>query len=351
MNVQDIYGRFPLSHSTMDLARCPLALVNKLNKKPKDKRDADLARFGTEVHAIFEQLAKNPYVDDDILDKIISENVTADFEYIRRLAVKFLNTVDITGVLGTELKLAVDHNLNPVPFDDPNVLFRGIVDLLLDTGYIGEVTIVDHKTSFQSYDPNTPQLRKYAWLLWKNHPEFHHFNLAINFPRAGGLRTSDTQINLDDMPHIERALLAEADRIYNIEYPTQPNPGNHCIFCDWSSTCPASMFNEGEFDPVRLAQYVRVTEIKLAEAKKKLSQFTAMNGHVEIEGYEYGHFESTKYSVDINEVFDKLNDYPSLKEFIAVPGAKIKKLRKHPAEIEIIETPTTRFFGRKKKEE
>lgn len=79
-----------------------------------------------------------------------------------------------------EHEMALDEQLNVVPWDSPDVWVRGIADLLIIDEEEGVAWCIDYKTGSDRY-PDTNQLDLMSLMVFKHFPEVHEVRSALLF--------------------------------------------------------------------------------------------------------------------------------------------------------------------------
>ena len=353
LTFDDVWGKFPVSPSTLIVAGCPEALRKKKEGVPPDTGGSDLAQFGRDAHAIFDAINKyRAPMNDSVLDEIITEFATADFEYLRRMALKYISVFPMRFIQASELKLALDINLKPCGFHDDEARFRGIIDILTGEHGHRRITVIDHKTGFAVYNPDTEQNRFYAWLVYRNFPDrYDSIGMGINFMRYGQLRYSNRDITNFD--NLERSIVAQAEKVWRTPKDAPACAGKQCQFCNWPISC--SLVQSGEISRITtpematiMAGETLVLERRLKEMKTKLRVWANIHGTVPVgDTWEYSFKSKPEISFDMDDLRDKVAEYPSLLDSLKVNKRRTDDLLEHPANIKFLETVNTRFQGRK----
>jgi CRISPR/Cas system-associated exonuclease Cas4 (RecB family) len=128
----------------------------------------------------------------------------------------------------SEMTIAVDKDWNPVLYNDPNAMFRGVIDLYLENG--PEATIIDFKTG--KHRDYSDQVSVYAALVMSCKPEIEYVKTAIEFLDLA--KTDEYKlITRADLPTLQvqlrrRLNTVEKDKIF------APNPSFLCNYCAFS---------------------------------------------------------------------------------------------------------------------
>lgn len=145
-----------------DFEQCPAKYYETrvLKKYKTEKTEAII--YGEEVH-----LALELYIKDDLpLGK------HARFKPVADVFIK------MKGTKHTELKMAVNKDLEPVEFFAPDVWFRGIADLTIING--NEARIADWKSGKDKY-PDKDQLEIMALMIFAHFPDVNYVRAALVF--------------------------------------------------------------------------------------------------------------------------------------------------------------------------
>lgn len=152
-----------LSYSALkQYENCPRQYneVRVLKLHPRQETEATI--WGKEVHKACEE-----YIRD-------GKEFTFDFP--GQAGVTALR--DLDGTKHCEMELAVNERLEPVAFDDPTALIRGIADLVIvDENF---VRVADFKTGSAKY-PDTAQLELMALMLFPLFPDAEQSRGALVF--------------------------------------------------------------------------------------------------------------------------------------------------------------------------
>lgn len=122
------------------------------------------AQYGTAVHKAFEEYLRHgtPFPPE-----------YAKF-FPQAAAVK-----GWSGEFYVERKMALDADLNPCDFFDPNYFVRGVVDVAVVRGRVGNV--LDWKTGKSAKYADLKQLELMSLLLFKHHPELEVTKCGLVF--------------------------------------------------------------------------------------------------------------------------------------------------------------------------
>lgn len=140
-----------------------------------------------------------------------------------------LDRLKLSSATTPELKVAVDADRNPVDFDSPDALFRGVIDVITLEPGRRRAHIRDWKSGkIRVYDD---QLRFYAMLALCAYPDIDRVDTDIGFIDAGKLSKGPVVVRAELEPLWQYQLrlldIIARDRVY------APNPSSLCAFCPW----------------------------------------------------------------------------------------------------------------------
>jgi len=157
----------PWSHSALsDFLNCPKAYYEKRVAKSVVDPPNDAGRAGDFVHKAFEAYLR----DGTPLPSTYPEDIREWPQGIKPPAAyqSYLNALAASsGTMYVECKYAINAQLQPVDFFDPDVWCRVIIDVLHVNGE--SARIIDHKTGKRKND--TRQLKLNALLVFIHHPQ------------------------------------------------------------------------------------------------------------------------------------------------------------------------------------
>lgn len=321
--------KFPISPSRLNTAKCGLALQKYMNHETPDTPQFEFTEFGSEAHEVIDCINRcGQVIDDVILDNIISQSVTADHEQIRRYGLKYVNGFPYDRLLLSEFAFGLDDNLRPCDYD--TATFRGRVDsAIVEDEYT--LCIIDNKSSWQIYSPDTFQLRFYAWAMSKFFPEFPNIRVSIYFIRYGHWEKAD--FTFSNFSNIERSVLIAADQAWDADLGT-PSPGKVCMYCDWAMSCPMAektvdVFTTKE-EAILAAQKYHVMKRQCEVLAKKMRKFVEMSGEPIVlnDNEFYGFKETKRRSADVSTVLKLLKTHPDLEQILSVGITKLQRLPK-----------------------
>lgn len=345
---------FPVSASTLNYVSCGRAINCKRNRVPAEVfSDDELLVFGVDIHNIFNELNRHVgHVDDNLIDEILAKHFQniEDIADLRKMAIRYVEQFPINQVAQSEINLAVDANGDPVPYESPEAMIRGRIDVVL-RDEAGNTILIDHKSGYAVFNPDTFQNRMYAYLWKKNFPQTEKLIVGIHFSRKNQIKLAPP---ITDWAFIEHDVMVAVHKAWNTPEDAPPAPGKPCDYCQWVMSCPAGAVREGKAvitspeDATSIAQQVHVMDVKMKELKKLLRAYVARYGSVDIDETKcYGFKENRKFSADLDLVLSKLPEYPSLRSVLSVDA---KRLVDHPAEIPVEITAGASVLGVRNKE-
>jgi hypothetical protein len=347
---------FPVSASSLNYVTCPRAINMKRQGIPAEvPSDDDLLLFGVDIHAIFDAINRHRgplRLDDSQLDAIIANNISdpESINALRYTAIRYIETFPISQIVFSEVNLAVDKNGYPCDYDAPEAMIRGRIDVVLDSADGSHRIILDHKSGWAVYDANTFQNRLYAYLWKKNFPETQELGLAIHFSRKNVIKYSDRMVT--NFVAVEKEVMIAAKKAWDTPESSDPCPGKACQYCNWCMSCPA--VKDGIVmlvDPAQATQFAKevvVLERRMSTIKKQLKAYIERFGNIDIDDAMYYGVElGDKYTVKVQEVLDKLSQFPSLIEYISI--VDVAGLVDHPANLDIQIVPGRQEYKMRKK--
>lgn len=127
------------------------------------------------------------------------QNLPPDLRHLDALCQKFM---DAPGEKQAEVKLAINHDYQPVAFFAKDVFFRAVLDLAITNG--GSAVLVDWKTG-NRIDDDFTQLRIGAAMLMQSMPEITSAKLAFIYTSAG--QVLPDSFEREDIPAAWNAVL------------------------------------------------------------------------------------------------------------------------------------------------
>lgn len=115
-------------------------------------QETDATRWGTAVHLALEEYCRDskPFSDATRMFKPYGDKI-----------------ISLPGDKYYEREMALDSGFNPVPFDSPDAMLRGIVDVLVICG--DKALVNDWKTG--KVKPDSDQLKLFAGFVMEHYPE------------------------------------------------------------------------------------------------------------------------------------------------------------------------------------
>lgn len=315
-----------LSYSSIKLySACPLAYkfskIDKIHTLPNR-----YMIIGSLVH----EAAEKGFDDERFID--------VSLKYGNEIADEVKSIIDFAKDMfvhagNPEVRLAIDKDKKQVDFDDPNAIFRGIIDRLVIED--DQATIIDYKTNHvASSDPL--QLRFYAFLVYHI---FHPNQITVEFrylrlKRVYTQTFSELELETTDQD-VWNTILHYAELIkYDMQNGFKPNPGVACTSCPYSGMCDTfKEFKEHTFGiipstPDEIANAIIVektldTQKRLIhdQVKKYVSVFGELNT-LKVKAY----FSKVRQErVKLNELIEYVKDNNVDLAGITIPAAKLSK--------------------------
>ena len=197
--------KYTWSYSSISLfQQCPrkyyrMRIVKDIVEPPTPHLD-----YGTEVHK-----AAEDYVCAD-------KPIDPKYAFIKP-HLDFLKS--LPGLKLCEYEMGLTKEFKPVGFNDENVWFRGIADLLIIDG--DAAMIVDYKTGKSSQYADTKQLELLALLTFKHFPHVQSIKAGLLFVVAQDLVKASFVTNTQEMawsrwlPEIQRLEAAMTNDVWN----------------------------------------------------------------------------------------------------------------------------------------
>ena len=199
-----------MSYSALKMFQtCPRQYDEIRVRKLHPRQETEATIWGTQIHEQAELHVRD------------GTEFTIDFpgqDIVRALAA-------LHGEKHCELELAVNGLLEPVAFDDPNALIRGIADLVIIKDL--ECRVVDYKTGSDKY-PDTAQLELMALLVFAKFPKVQKSHGALLFLKTGTMvqkitkREDSTRIWSEWFGKLQQVEQAAEHGVYN------PKPSGLC---------------------------------------------------------------------------------------------------------------------------
>lgn len=127
----------------------------------------------------------------------------------------------------SEMEFAVNNRWDPVDFNDPTYMLRGIIDLYIEDG--DRAIVLDFKTGKER--DYTDQVAVYATVILATKPHINEVVPAIEFIDTKKSLTYNV-IHRKDLQYLKQSVegrvnIIERDKIY------APNPSGLCRFCHY----------------------------------------------------------------------------------------------------------------------
>lgn len=155
-------------------------------------QETDATRWGTEVHLALEEYCRD--------DKPLPDNC----KQFRRYGDKIKS---LPGEKFYEIECAVNAAFQPVAFDDPTAVLRGIIDVLVVNA--GKALVADWKTG--KVKPDSDQLKLFAGFVMSKFPEVDTVKTTYAW-LAHNATTVETYTR-SDLPDIWNHFLAKLSKI------------------------------------------------------------------------------------------------------------------------------------------
>lgn len=319
--------KFQISPSKLNVARCGRALDLLNNNVPPDTAENENTQFGTEMHDVLNAI--NSYdgiVDDNALDYIIMQYCSHEFELQRRYAIKYIENFPYKNIALSEFSCGLDENLKEAPFQ--TALFRGRIDAVIMEDE-NKAIIVDHKSAWNIYSPDTMQLRFYAWIFHRIFPYVDNIALSIYFLRYGQWVKTDFYLGKKAIANIEHAVLAAANEAWNVTLG-EATPGKYCSVCPYLMSCPAAQKSidviSSQQEAIELAKTLHVIKKQANEISRLLQAYSRENGFIPIDGdYGYGYSEKEYEYVEVQDVLPLIEKNKELIKALKVDMRVLKK--------------------------
>lgn len=222
----------------------------------------------------------------------------------------------LKGVIGKEVKLAIDVTGQPCGYDDEKALFRGIIDVL------GENFILDWKTGFKMVSP----LQLGAYQLLAEAHGYYPTELKycmLRYDKFDTIYSSPELFNEARKFIIETVQAIESDKEY------KRNIGSHCEWCSYVGKCQEGLEGTPELNLRRLI-LILAEEKQLKEKLKKYVNETGTD--VVADDVIYGNSPNvSKKCKDKNKLLKELKAKDLLSDYAEVKSSEYKRLlEEHP---------------------
>ncbi|MDI6774008.1 MAG: PD-(D/E)XK nuclease family protein [Verrucomicrobiota bacterium] len=324
-------GRLALSHSALELFEsCPLRFKTERIDKIKGEPSLPMA-LGSFVHEITDQYFKHLVKTGQRSDFAMAESIAQTAWVNRRqnadwamlpeslyedmlglvYAIREECVIDPRQVVSSEQSIAFNEHWKPVKWLAKDVFFRAKIDRLELTQDL--VAIVwDLKTGRKiDKDANTPQMRRYAFVVTKLLPEAVKIVAQLYYPRKRALFPTDFEPGAvagmgEEITRASDEI--EAMRAKN-EWPATPS-FLACQNCPAFATCPAKVraTNGKIVQPERQDEAERLVERLVFLNQERdtitdaLKHYVDVNGPVEAAGMLADYSVQHKLSWDTEEL-------------------------------------------------
>ena len=265
----------PLSQSRQSRMACP-ALYQASEMEQLREPENPAALRGQELHALLSHYVNhcaraNQKTDYAYLEQLLLLGAGQDVQQILRAIGEDL-IIDPDQVLGTEMYLALDADLNPVhthelgecyvtlqengqmkrelicrePELHPH--FEGTLDLVQMTAPT-EAVIDDYKSHFLIFDADTFQSLMYPLLLMQHYPHIEKVEFRLRFVRYGLGASRSAVYTRADVPKLARLVRDERRRQLAMHADVDAGnhlgamPGEHCAYCPIMRRCKVREIN------------------------------------------------------------------------------------------------------------
>jgi len=337
---------FPLSYSRIkSFVECPHRFYLRYFEGLPEAQGEGRKHNGLILRALF-----NSYLGNSPTPLLFGENLKRDLDQIE-FGVQFLKSKD---VLALNIPFAMDRFSNPIPFDEPEVVFRGIAQCLYTapgsgiggSGFVRSKSSSDEKSSVRAsslergielpehlttsygssldendglgsssptpyHEPATPalvlchfkagfgdpdweRLFIYAWALSRYGYEIG----MIEWVSLSAGTSISKEVTKENLEEAGINLYAWISQILQSDF--SPEAGDHCSYCLYHSFCPL-MEKLGEDLTITDSDSLKSTlqkTVAFQEGAKKMKKLADEFidregiGKVELQGYEYASDEA-----------------------------------------------------------
>lgn len=300
---------------------CPLAYKFQY----KDKRQqlpSEALEDGSETHDWL--AAYNKY--------LLEKNLKTDLDWIRGANA----TPEVKEILDLYSETHILEPGNYVIEEMWRILLKGynwwgMIDLLKDEQSHVLITDfkTDHRVRSQTEIDKDRQLRFYAWMASRKYPHADTFVCSIDFVRHGVTRS--TTYTVDDIPAIEKEIIAAIERI-EADEEFKARPGTRCAWCSWTEICPVLQQGElevvtGPNDAARAAEQLVVLKARIKTLEDMLKPWCSKEGAIPVNGMQVGYRTSHSAKYDFNPLAELLGQYGYISiDYLQPNTTAIKKL-------------------------
>lgn len=362
----------PLSYSRLRLfLACPRQYEFRLKKTPQTSLPLIMTK-GKYAHRFYEEYAK-VCIANDSMQMLGSLDDLKRYVYVKTCgdaAVEgepFLTPQDWTVVFNSlckpwaertalpveaitavESRWAVNENGASVPFDGPDVFFRGVFDRV--EKHDSHTRVVDYKTGWGGkMDPM--QVRVYAWALLMLDMRANVVEVVAEYT-ATDKKESFTYTR-DDFDMLDEDIGALAEVIHSCK-EFRPRPGAACAECPYAYCCDAKaqIVNSviTEHSAQTAIEAIALLERDLKAQKDALRGYIQTNGPVTHNGLTWDEWVSEGLGFHDPAAFLSALAAAGVDPapYVSVNNVRAKKLRKQfPDLVTPNPKPVTRFMAKK----
>jgi hypothetical protein len=306
----------PLSQSRREKMACPhLYQITTIDRVPTP--ESVPARRGQELHKLLSTYVQYCWKSRQQTDYAFLETLNLGacreaLDLFRAIGQDLI--IDHERILGVEMKLALDADLNPVHRHDwscfgfserdvpivnaPRLCnlaeaeahFESTLDLVhLPTA--DEAVIDDWKSNWAIFKADTFQSQLYPLQVFMHFPSVERVTFRLRFVRYGLAAVREVEfIRERDLDWLKRRALDERDRQLVMHASAASGeklralPGDHCAWCPRAQQCPVREINPfTSQDPQELLQFARWAQGVLYQAKQVLKALVDANGPIMVE--------------------------------------------------------------------
>ncbi len=353
------YG--PYSSSRIDISHCPYRFLREYIRKDCTKSHSEVANRGSAIHYAFEKITKafaaNKKIDD--IESLITESFekyplyeNENLVFIKEAIYNYYNEevrpFKAEDIVDVELKLGIKRNFSPCDYNDPEVFFRGVIDILVINNESAH--IIDHKSQMHVESPNTFQMGAYALLVKAHYPYLNEIKTTLHF-HAPSLNFYSYPSTWDD--NKLKQVLNDLKRYIKLAESIEDNnkieatPGKYCQYCPVISECPViAKVSNGQIKmigPIGNAETAReyakaltTLEEFTSQAKKQLKIFMENTGASISLGdseYQLRTYKNKNYT-NSHEVIKILEEYKlNINNFVNINNSKVNEMREKNKDI------------------
>jgi len=264
-------AKHPLSYSKLKVAKkCPFHFQKRYNErvKPTNQVEASSAVVGTTVHAVMENIIGSLQHESSINMDVVTQHLSGAFvkaaeqvpkltseeasrvmdheDPIRQMALRIAKYGADNGCsVYIEEALAVDKELNPVPYNSSDAFFRGKIDLVMVMPS-GLAAVIDYKTGYRNIKAHEEQMRTYEILVgYALAPKVkQNTGVELKAVRTALSFVADGAIDWFSMSTMKDIKTSRTNWFYNFVNGLSDkvkdgkvNRGSHCNQCRYRSYC------------------------------------------------------------------------------------------------------------------